>query len=315
MEGTRFDIHRHALPEAILDRLASRVEEPRSWNSRRGTRLLQVPGGAPWPVPSRYVSPPSDDLIGIHALSPALGLDQLPASEQLEATRDWHAFATERLTRDAWWAHLPSVDLAAATEAIDDQLDDGAVGLVVPAAHITSAPALEALGTILVRCARRDRAVFVHPAAAPPSVVTRSIPGWDAVTDYVAQMHAAWCAWQAWGRPRHPDLRIAFAMGAGLAPLHADRLFVRTGIEPSVDPNQYVELSGVGPVAAGALAGVVAPGTLVWGSDSPVADVVIGPMHATASVAPRRLLGEALAEVLEARRAPQSYDHAWRNSA
>ncbi|MCW2920680.1 MAG: amidohydrolase [Thermoleophilia bacterium] len=298
MTGSTFDIHRHALPDAILERLASRTDAPRTWRARSGAHLLEVPGAIPWTVPREYLVPVSDEHVGIYALSTALGLEQLPAREQLAITSEWYAWATTELPRDGWWAHVPSVDLAAMLEAVDLQLGAGAAGIVLAAPRIASAAALDALGAVLARCARRSRAVFIHPGIGRPNVDTRFTPGWDAVTDYVAQQHAAWCAWQAWGRARHGDLRIAFAMGAGLAPLHADRLELRAGIETSPDPNQFFELSGIGPSAAAALAGVLAPGTLVWGSDAPVAGTTLEPMRATATAAPRRLLGADVADRL-----------------
>lgn len=295
MTGRTFDIHRHALPEPILDRLAARTDAPRAWRSRSGTHVLEVPGAIPWNVPREYLAPATDDLVGIYTLSTALGLEQLPALEQLAIASEWHAWATTELPHDGWWAHVPSVDLAAMLEAVDVQLDAGAAGIVLAAPRIASAAAIESLGAVLARCARRSRAVFIHPGTGRTNVDTRFTPGWDAVTDYVAQQHAAWCAWQAWGRPRHRDLRIAFAMGAGLAPLHADRLELRAGIAATPDPNQFFELSGIGPTGAAALAAAVAPGTLVWGSDAPVADTALDPMRATACVAPIRLLGDDVA--------------------
>ena len=42
-------------------------------------------------------------------------------------------------------------------------------------------------------------------------------------------MQAAWHAFAVWGRPAHPRLRVCFAMLAGLAPLHRERLVARGG--------------------------------------------------------------------------------------
>ena len=49
------------------------------------------------------------------------------------------------------------------------------------------------------------------------------------MTYYVTQMSAAWHAFAAGGRARHPGLRVVFAMLAGLGPLHAERLAARGG--------------------------------------------------------------------------------------
>ena len=53
------------------------------------------------------------------------------------------------------------------------------------------------------------------------------------------QLQAAWWAWHAvGGRSQFPTLRLVFAAGAGLAPLHHERLAARGGTLGPVDPRR-----------------------------------------------------------------------------
>ena len=95
----------------------------------------------------------------------------------------------------------------------------------------------------------------------------------DALTDYISQMQAAWLTFAVLGRRRHPSLRILFAILAGGAPLHAERLAARGGPPVELrDPLTFYETSSYGPAAIEALARQVGPEQLVYGSDRPVID-------------------------------------------
>ena len=73
------------------------------------------------------------------------------------------------------------------------------------------------------------------------------------------------------GRPRHSRLRVCFALLAGLAPLHGERVAARAGEGPAPDPGVFYETSSYGPEAIGAVARAVGSGALVHGSDRPYA--------------------------------------------
>ena len=92
---------------------------------------------------------------------------------------------------------------------------------------------------------------------------------WPALTDYVAEMQAAWHAFPVWGRPAHPRLRVCFAMLAGLAPLHRERLVARGGAAVS-DPDVFLDVSSYGARAVDAVLREVGVDRLVHGSDRPV---------------------------------------------
>ncbi len=106
--------------------------------------------------------------------------------------------------------------------------------------------------------------------AGPPS------PGyswWPALTAYVAQMNAAWHAFVAAGRLRHARLRVVFALLAGAAPLHIERLAARGGPAARVaDSGLYYETSSYGPRAAEAVGRVVGVRQLAYGSDRPLVE-------------------------------------------
>ena len=108
-------------------------------------------------------------------------------------------------------------------------------------------------------------------------------------------MHAAWFAFRAYGRPRHPGLRVCFAMLSGLAPLHGERFAARAGGRGTVDGGVFLEVSSYGTRAVDATIRVLGIDALVNGSDRPYADPVrldLGEaaLHAIRSANARRLL-------------------------
>ena len=110
-------------------------------------------------------------------------------------------------------------------------------------------------------------------------------------------MSAAWHAWAEWGRRAHPQLRVVFAMLAGLAPLHAERLAARGGPSEAVhDALTFFDTSSYGPRAIDAMLRVVGVDRLLYGSDrpviAPVALSALGPAaeHAIGVSNPERLV-------------------------
>jgi hypothetical protein len=112
---------------------------------------------------------------------------------------------------------------------------------------------------------------------------------------YVQQMHAAWFAFRAHGRPRHPDLRVCFAILAGLAPLHGERFVARAGERNVVDEGVFLEVSSYGTRAIDATIRVLGIDGLINGSDRPYAEPVrldlgAAARHTMCSANPQRLL-------------------------
>jgi hypothetical protein len=142
---------------------------------------------------------------------------------------------------------------------------------------------------------RCGKPVFVHPGPSSPA---GAVPSWWApVVGYVAQMQAAWWAWQAFGgRSQFPRLRLIFAAAAGLAPVHHERLTARGGQFGAVDPDVFVDTSSYGAQGLDALARALGIDVLVLGSDRPYAEPLLSLLGAAATQAvrvdnPRRALG------------------------
>jgi len=169
----------------------------------------------------------------------------------------------------------------------------GFAGLQLPATAVRDAAGLARVAPLLDVLTERDLPLFVHPGpAAEPEG-----PGWwPAVVPYVQQMHAAWYAFTAFGRSRHPRLRICFSLLAGLAPLHSERLANRGGEgRGKVDSDLFLETSSYGPRAIDAIVRELGVDIVVSGSDQPYAiapDPALGDAawHAIAVTNPNRLL-------------------------
>jgi 6-methylsalicylate decarboxylase len=166
----------------------------------------------------------------------------------------------------------------------------------VPADALGSPEGFERLGPVLETLERRDMPVLIHPGPAP-AVGSARPPWWQGMTDYVAAMQRAWLAFAVWGRPAHPSLRVCFAMLAGLAPLHRERLLGRGGRAVS-DPDVFLDTSSYGERAVDAVLREVGVDRLVHGSDRPVIPAAGLSLGDAVEVAlrernPSRLLGGA----------------------
>ena len=299
----RSDLHQHLWPDALIRALAQRVAPPRLRQGAAGW-TLELPGEPPCPVDLadhdpviRALETGRDglDVVGI-ALSVPLGIELLPAAEAQPLLDAFHDGVAELGAPFRFWAAPALTAPGAGALEIDRLLDRGAIGATVPAGALASEVGLVRLSALLDRLQARDVPLFVHPGPAPSS--HRGSPSWwPAMTAYVADMHAAWHAWAAWGRPAHPRLRVLFAMLAGGAPLHAERLAVRGGPAAAVhDELTFFDVSSYGPRTVDALLRVVGADRLVYGSDRPIAGPpgldALGPSvaHALAEANPERLL-------------------------
>jgi hypothetical protein len=113
-------------------------------------------------------------------------------------------------------------------------------------------------------------------------------------------------------RTAHPTLRVVFAAGAGLAPVHHERYAARGGTTGALDPLVHVDTSSYGPQGLDALVRVLGIDALVLGSDRPyAAPVTPGQMGEAATRAirvtnPRRALGLPVDEVEGVRSWPRA---------
>jgi predicted TIM-barrel fold metal-dependent hydrolase len=271
---TRYDVHQHLWPPALIDALRRRSAPPmlRGWT-------LHLPGEPPYEVdpadhdPADRAARSEPSVLALISMSSPLGLEDLPGAEGHALLDAWHAgAATLPPSLGAWAAvhrHEPDLD------GLARRLKEGFAGLQVPATWLATPAGLERLAPVLSVCEQADRPVLVHPGAVPlagSGDPAAQLPGWwPAVVDYPAQLQAAWWAWHVAGRALLPDLRIGFVAGAGLAPLHHERLHARGGRTGAVDPGVFVETSSYGPQAVDALIRALGIDAVVRGSDHPYA--------------------------------------------
>jgi len=306
------DVHQHVWPEPFVDALRRRARPPymTGWT-------LFLDGEPPSEIDPRQhdvraraelARADGFDRVLIAPSTP-LGIEWLPPEEAgplLDAYHDGVAALGDPFT--GWAAAcLSEVDPG----ALAAELDRGFAGLTLPATALLDAAGYRYCAPLLDVLAAYDRPLFVHPGPVPPQAGVEEAPAWwPAVVDYVGQMHAAWYAFRAYGRPRHPRLRVCFALLAGLAPLHGERLAARGGDDPLargvVDPGAYVETSSYGPRAVDATVRVLGIDPVVTGSDRPYAapsDYGMGEAaeHALRSANPLRLLGPGVVRSFDRR--------------
>ncbi len=271
------DVHQHLLGGPLVEALVARTEAPRLIRERDGWafRVASEPDSHlsfAAVDPDRRVAALASDGVdrALVALSTALGIESLPADEASALIEAHHRGIEDLPGAFAGWGAVP---LAAPDPAhVDAALDRGCVGITLPAPAIGTPAALEALAPLLERLEARDAPLFVHPGP----VVAGSAAGppwWPALTDYVAQMQAAWFAFLHRGRQTHPRLRVLFAMLAGGAPLQLERFAARSGLPvPPHDELVFYDTSSYGPRMLAAMREAVGDSQLVFGSDRPVVD-------------------------------------------
>ncbi|WP_345453676.1 amidohydrolase [Nocardioides marinquilinus] len=267
------DVHQHAWPRALVEQLRTRSTSPRLDGD-----VLHLDGEPPYDVdPAAHVvadrraRDARDGIdLALLSLSSPLGIETLPPEDAAPLLEAWHDLVAELGEGHGLWAAPglvePDLDLLRARLALP-----GVHGLQVPATSMLDPAALERLAPVLAVAEDADRPVLVHPGPAAPA--SSAVPSWwPALTDYPAQLAAAWFAWHVAGRSLLPRLRICFAALAGLAPLHHERLAARGGGLGAVDRRVFYETSSYGPRAVDAMVRVVGVDAIVHGSDLPYAE-------------------------------------------
>jgi hypothetical protein len=282
----KIDVHQHIWTDPLVSALAARSELP-FVRRESGLTVLYLAGERPYVIDlesedyaQRAALVELDGLDrALVCLSSPLGIEWLARSEALELIDAYHDGALALDEPFGVWGAI-ALDGADAAD-VDGVLARGCVGLSLPAGALASPQALARLHPVLARLEHHDAPLLVHPGPARHTGVAfdERLPSfgdplwWPALTDYVAGMQAAWLAFLAAGRARHPRLRVVFSMLAGLAPLHAERLAARGG--PSAlapDPLTFYETSSYGPSAVRAVARTVGEQQLLYGSDRPVVE-------------------------------------------
>jgi len=273
------DVHQHLWPEQLLELLAARTLPPCARRDH-GVWRVSIPGEhdfllAPSSTdPDARVQAVRDAGLdrALVALSSVWGIDALPEREARPLLDSWTALIADLPDQLGAWG---SVSLDAADPAeIDHVLDAGAVGVCLPAAALADPDGIERTLPLLERLESRLAPLFVHPGPAPWRGHARpqtDAAWWLPTTRYVHDVHDAWHAFAAFGRPQLPRLRVVWSFLAGLAPLHAERHAARGGLAVGAhDPLCFYEPSSYGPRALRSMACAVGTGQLLHGTDAPV---------------------------------------------
>jgi 6-methylsalicylate decarboxylase len=269
------DSHQHVWPSVLVEQLRQRSQPPRldGWTLLTSGEPPFAVNPADHDVARRAAQAARDgvDLVVIGLSSP-LGIEYLMPEDARPLLDAYHNGVTELGAPFAGWA-------AACLTAIDApglarQLDRGLVGLQLPATAVADESGYHWCSPLLDVLAERDLPLFIHPGPAAGAGVGGPA-WWAALVSYVQQLHAAWFAFQAYGRPAYPQLRVCFTALAGLAPLHGERLAARGGDDPLargvIDPRIFVETSSYGSRAVDSVLRVLGADMLVFGSDRPYA--------------------------------------------
>jgi predicted TIM-barrel fold metal-dependent hydrolase len=283
------DVHQHLLGEPLVEALARRTAAPRligrreGWTFRVAAEPDSILATEATDAELRRADLEADGIDqALVALSTALGIEWLPADEAATLIEAHHHGLEELPVEFRGWGAVPLAGPELDPSAVDAALDRGCVGITLPATALADPAGVERLAPLLARLEDRDAPLFVHPGPVVDPAATGRTPAgtaarlphwWPALTDYVAQMQAAWFAFLHAGRPANPRLRVLFAMLAGGAPLQLERYAARRGVPaPGPDPLVFYDTSSYGPQMIGAMAAAVGAAQLVFGSDRPVVD-------------------------------------------
>ena len=291
------DVHQHLWSPGFFEALRARRAAPRL----RGS-TLEVTGEPDYQVDSawhdveeRAAQAIDDGLdLALVSLSSPLGIESLPPDEAAELLNVYHDGVLGLPAPFGGWAAACLTDVDPG--ALVRELDRGFVGLQLPAPAVHDAAGYDRVGPLLDVLEERGLPLLVHPGPTGEARPGSGDPAWwPAIVPYVQQMHAAWFAFRAHGRARHPRLRVCFTLLAGLAPLHGERFAARTGDRNVVDEDVFLETSSYGTRAVDATIRVLGIDALVNGSDRPYAEPVelelgAAAAHALRSANPLRLL-------------------------
>jgi 6-methylsalicylate decarboxylase len=270
------DVHQHLWGDAFIAALRGRTTAPRldGWTLHLDGEPPSEIDPAAHDVAARAALAADDGFDRVlTSLSSPLGVEWLPPGDAAPILDAYHEDSLALPAPFGAWAAACVSEVDPAPPA--GWLDRGFAGLQLPADALLDAAGYERCGPLLSLLEARGLPLFVHPGPAPTST---GPSWWPALVPYVHQMHAAWFAFRAFGRERHPRLRVCFALLAGLAPLHGERFAARGGGRGEVDRDAFVETSSYGPRAVDATIRALGIDTIVCGSDRPyAAPLGVGP--------------------------------------
>lgn len=284
----KIDVHQHLWTEPLVAALQQRQELP-FVRREHGLTVLYLAGERPYVIDTDSEGTARRGaLVGrdgldraLVCLSSPLGIECLPREQSKPLIDAYHEGAHALGEPFGVWGAIALDEPD--PEDIDRMLEQGCVGVSLPAGALAGIDALSHVRLLLSRLERAGAPLLLHPGPglgdglAPARVVGEaSLEAplwWSALTRYVSDMHAAWLTFVSAGRAEHPRLRVLFTMLAGLAPLHHERLLSRGGpLAGRPDPLTFYESSSYGPASMRQIAEVVGAGQLLYGSDRPVAE-------------------------------------------
>ena len=279
---TTTDVHQHLWTESLLDALAVRDRLP-FVTRNDGTAIVHCAGEQAYAIdltaenPHRRARLARDEGLDLVLIAPSspIGMECLPRAEAHELIEAHLAGVEDADEPFRPWGPV-ALDRPDAGD-VDDLLARGCVGISLPAGGLSTPDDLDHLEPVIARAAELDAPVFVHPGPGlgrPTREPSLTEPvWWAAMTDYIAQMQAAWLTFATLGRRRYPRLRVLFALLAGGAPLLSERLGARGGPPIELrDPLSFYETSSFGPAAVETIVELVGADQLVYGSDRPVVE-------------------------------------------
>jgi hypothetical protein len=306
----RADVHQHIWTPALLEALARRERLP-FVRATDGIAVLHCAGEQAWAIdlatetPAQRTALLQADGLDRVLIAPScpIGLEALLREEAIDLI-EAYLVGVEGLGPEfgAWGpVALDRPD----PDDVDALLARGCAGMTIPAGALSGPDALAEVEPLLARAETLEMPVFVHPGPGRhqrprESSLTEPL-WWAALTEYVSQMQAAWLTFAAAGRRRHPTLRVLFAILAGGAPLHTERLAARGG--PPIDlrdPLTFYETSSYGAAAIEAMASRVSLGQLVYGSDRPVVEPTRTEWDSTLKVNAARVLTDVATQAVAA---------------
>lgn len=265
--GRAVDVHQHLWPAPFLAALRARRTPPLLDGDRlvtREGRFCIDPAAHDPAARIRGLDALGLDL-AVLSLQPSLGLDDLPAEEREALESAWIDGMAEVVAGSGG-------RLAALAPG---RVLDGFLGMSVGAGELVADldRAADGGSPVLAAADAAGAVLFVHPEAehAPPA------PGrpdwWNWLAGYPGQMQAAYLAWLAGGRDRHPRLTVVFALLAGGAPFQHERLAHRgADLRSLLDPEVYFDTASYGRRAIELCIESFGIENLLYGSDVPVID-------------------------------------------
>jgi 6-methylsalicylate decarboxylase len=256
-----FDLHQHLWPAAFCELLRERSVAP----YLRGSELVTAEGSFTLDLtihdPEQRLRMLDRDEIDVAVLSlqPSLSAEDLAPQEREELELAW-VEGVEQLARASGGRFR-----ALAPWRVRAGFDGTSVGA-------SALIDLDGHAALLDDVMSAKGVLFVHPEAEGEPTPGRP-DWWNWAAGYTGQMQRAYLAWLGEGRNRWPTLQVVFAILAGGAPIHLERLtHCGVDVRSALDPNVFFDVATYGRRAIELCIETFGVGQLVYGSDLPVVD-------------------------------------------